>query len=168
VLAWFAAEAPTVGLHVDLKLSTRLDEVADAIERHGLAGRSVVSSSQARVLRDVAAASARIRIGLTYPDDLLGVSRRWVLRPLVRPGLAVMRATLPGRLGGLLARAGAGALMLNHTLVTQGVMDAARRLGVSVLTWTVDDVAEVGRVVALGVDAVISNDPEMVLATLGL
>ncbi len=36
--------AHDVGLHVDLKLTTRLDEVADGLVRHGLAERSVVSS----------------------------------------------------------------------------------------------------------------------------
>ena len=40
-LAFFAEEAPTVGLHVDLKLTTRLDELAAALRRFGLErGRS--------------------------------------------------------------------------------------------------------------------------------
>jgi glycerophosphoryl diester phosphodiesterase len=166
-LAWFAAEGGAVGLHVDLKLESRLDEVAHGLERFGLAGRAVVSSSHAGVLQAVAAASSGARIGLTYPDDLLGVSRRRALWPLVRFGLVVMRATLPSRLERLLAGAGATALMLNHTLVTPGTVGAAHELGVPVLTWTVDSADEVRRVAALGVDAVISNDPQMVVATLG-
>ena len=42
-LSFFAEEAPHVGLHVDLKLSTRLDELAAAIVAHGLVDRCVVS-----------------------------------------------------------------------------------------------------------------------------
>ncbi len=166
VLAWFADHGQDVALHVDLKLRSRLDEVVDAIERFGLTERAVVSSSHSDVLRRVAAASSRIRIGLTYPDDLLGVSHRRLLWPLVRFGLATMRATLPLRLPGLMGRAHATVLMLNHTLVTQKTVAAAHDLGAPVLTWTVDEADEVRRVAATGVDAVISNDPQMLLATL--
>jgi glycerophosphoryl diester phosphodiesterase len=165
-LSWFAGEGHGVGLHVDLKLDSRLGEIVRALDRFDLAGRSVVSSSHARVLRHVAASGSPVRIGLTYPDDLLGVSRRRALWPLVRSGLAVMRATLPSRLAGLVARSGASALMLNHTLVTARSVAAAQALGIPVLAWTVDDADEVRRVAAAGVDAVISNDPEMVAATL--
>ena len=56
--------------------------------------------------------------------------------------------------------------MLNHTLVTRAAVRRAGQLGVPVLAWTVDDPAEVGRLVALGVDGVITNDPGMVVATL--
>ena len=43
-LAFFADEAPQVGLHVDLKLTTRLDELAAALRRFGVERRTVVSS----------------------------------------------------------------------------------------------------------------------------
>jgi glycerophosphoryl diester phosphodiesterase len=168
VLAWFAAEGRSVGLHIDLKLRSRLDEVATAVERHGLTDRVVVSAFHSAILRQVADASAGIRLGFTYPDDRLGVSRRRTLWPLVRAGLSTMRATVPLRLERLLRNAGATAVMLNHTLVTPQTVGRAHELGVPVLTWTVDDPAVVTRVVAAGVDGVISNDPEMVMATLGL
>jgi glycerophosphoryl diester phosphodiesterase len=166
-LAWFTDEGRDVALHLDLKLGSRLDEVVSALGRFGLAERAVASSSQARVLRQLGAGSPAVRTGLTYPADLLGISRRRALWPFVRFGLALMRATVPTRLGGLLGRAGATALMLNHTLVTPRAVAAAHALGVPVLTWTVDEAEEVRRVAAAGVDAVISNDPEMLLATLG-
>ena len=47
-LAFFAEEAPGIGLHVDLKLRTRLDELAAAIVRHGLEARTVVSGVHVR------------------------------------------------------------------------------------------------------------------------
>jgi glycerophosphoryl diester phosphodiesterase len=164
-LAWFADEGRG-GLHIDLKLRSRLDEVTAAVERHGLADRVVVSAFHSTVLRQVAAASTGIRLGFTYPEDRLGVSRRRPLWPLVRLVLSGMAATVPSRLGRLLANAGATAVMLNHTLVTPRAVRRAHELGVPVLTWTVDDAATVVRVVEAGVDGVISNDPEMVMATL--
>ena len=53
-LAFFVDEAPGVGLHVDLKLATRLDELAAALRRFGLERRTVVSSTHAPSLHAVA------------------------------------------------------------------------------------------------------------------
>ena len=53
-LAFFVDEAPELGLHVDLKLTTRLDELASALRRHGLEPRTVVSSFHVPSLRAVA------------------------------------------------------------------------------------------------------------------
>ena len=62
-------------LHVDLKLTTRLDEVADALVRHGLSERAVVSSFRLASLAAFANRAPRIPIGFTYPEDRYGVSR---------------------------------------------------------------------------------------------
>ncbi len=165
-LAWFAEETRDVALHIDLKLRSRLDEVAAAVERHGLAERVVVSAFHSAVLRQIAGLSPGIRLGFTYPEDRLGVSRRPVLWPLVRLVLTAMRVSVPTRLERLLANANATVVMLNHTLVTPRAVAKAHALGVPVLTWTIDDTATVARVVEAGVDGLISNDPEMVMATL--
>jgi len=166
VLDWFAREGGGVGLHVDLKLRARVGEAAEAIERFGLTERAVVSTFHGDVLRQVARAAPGIRLGFTYPEDRLGVARRRMLRPAVRAGLSGLRLSLPARLPQLLARTGATALMLNHTLVTAGAVRRAHDLGVPVLAWTVDDLVEVDRVVGAGVDGVITNDPGLLVATL--
>ena len=75
-----------------------------------------------------------------------------MLWPVVRLGLSS-----PPRVGpaphrrGMVRRAGATALMLNHTLVTPRAVAAARAAGAPVLAWTVDDPADLERVVAAGV-----------------
>lgn len=165
-LDFFVHEAPDVGLHVDLKLRVRVDEVAGAIERHGLAPRTVVSSFHSAPLHAVARSSKRIRIGFTYPEDRFSVSRKPRLWPLIRLGLSTLRATTPPRLPYLLRRAGATALMLQHALVTPDTVRRAHRLGVPVLAWTVDEPEELERVVAAGVEGVITNDPTIFHATL--
>ena len=43
---------------------------------------------------------------------------------------------------------------------------AAHALGAPVLAWTANDPAAVRRLAALGVDAIVSDDPGMALATL--
>ena len=56
--------------------------------------------------------------------------------------------------------------MLQHRLVTAAAVARAHELGVPVLAWTVDDPRDLERVVAAGVDGVITNDPRIFLATL--
>jgi glycerophosphoryl diester phosphodiesterase len=165
-LAFFAEEAPEIGLHVDLKLTTRLDELAASIEHFGLTPRTVVSAFHTGPLRAVARANPRVRIGFTYPEDRFGVSRRRHLWPVVGLGLSTMRASVPHRIQRLVRRAGATALMLQHRLVTPATVARAHAIGVPVLAWTVDERADVDRVVAAGVDGVITNDPTILVAML--
>lgn len=160
-LAFFADEAPDVGLHVDLKLTTRLDELAAALHRFGLEKRTVVSSFHTPSLHAVARHAPSVRIGFTYPEDRFGVARRRALRPAVRLGLSALRAAVPALVPRMLKRARASALMLQYALVTRRAVDVAHARGVAVLAWTVDDLADLERVLAAGVDGVITNDPRI-------
>lgn len=160
-LAFFVEEAPHVGLHADLKLRGRPDELVAALRRHGVAERTVVSSGRVPTLVAVGRQAPEVTIGLTFPEDRLGVGRRRALRPAVRVGLASLRAATPALLPRLIRRSGAGALMLEHHLATARAVAAAHALDVAVLTWTVDTPADLQRVVAAGADGVITNDPRM-------
>lgn len=163
-LDFFVAEAPGVGLHVDLKLTARLDELAAALRRRGLEHRTVVSSFHVPSLSVMAREAPAVRLGFTYPEDRYGVSRRPVLKPVLRAGLATLRAAAPRFLPRLLRRAGASALMLQHALVTPRSVAAAHALGAPVLAWTVDEPADLERVLEAGVDGVITNDPRIFAA----
>lgn len=165
-LAFFVDEAPGVGLHVDLKLTTRLDEVADALRRFGLEERTVASSFHVPSLLALARHAPSVRIGFTFPEDRFEVSRRPLLHPLLRLGLSSLRAAAPTFLPRLIRRSGASTLMLQHALVTRRSVARAHALGAPVLAWTVDDPAELQRVVEAGVDGVVTNDPR-IFATLG-
>ena len=118
-LAFFVDEAPDVGLHVDLKLRTRLDELAAALVRHGLEARTVVSGVHVAGPARVGRAAPKVRIGITYPEDKLSISRKPYLWPIVSLGLTSMRASVPMRVPRLARRAGASAVMLQHRLVTR-------------------------------------------------
>ena len=156
-LAFLAAR--DVALHVDLKLTTRLDEVANALERHGLIQRSVVSSFHLPSLRAVAAHPVPVQIGFTYPEDRYGVSKRRGMKPAIRLGTLALRRALAVRVPAMITRADARALMLQHAVVSQAAIARAHAAGVAVWAWTVDDPDELARLDAAGVDAVISNDP---------
>ncbi|MGH3071707.1 MAG: glycerophosphodiester phosphodiesterase [Gaiellaceae bacterium] len=160
--------AHDVGVHVDLKLTSRLDEIADALRRHDLAERAVVSSFHLPSLRVFAAAAPEIPVGFTYPEDRYGVSKRPALRPAIRLGTLALRRAVVARVPTMVARADASALMLQHAIVSRAAVARAHAAGAAVWAWTVDDPLELGRLDAAGVDAVISNDPRIFssLATL--
>jgi glycerophosphoryl diester phosphodiesterase len=150
-----------VALHVDLKLTTRLDEVASALERHGLVERSVVSSFHLPSLRAILDHPVPLAIGFTYPEDRYGVSKRRGMKPAIRLGTLALRRSLAARVPAMITRAGARALMLQHAVVSPAAIARAHAAGVAVWAWTVDDPDELARLDAAGVDAVISNDPRV-------
>ena len=163
-LSWLAPR--DVLLHVDLKLTARLDELVGALVRHGVAERTVVSGFHVPSLREIASLAPQVALGRTYPEDRYGVSRRRALRPVIRASTVALRRALARRVPAMLERAGAAALMLHHAVVSRAAVERAHASGAAVWAWTVDDPAEVTRVVAAGVDAVITNDPAMLAATL--
>ena len=157
----FLGDRPEVTAHVDLKLLTRLDEVATALLRHGLTGRAVVSSFHRASLGVVAREAPAVKIGFTYPEDRRGIARRRALHPAIRAGTVALRAALPRRVGAMLAAAGADALMLHQAVVSRATVRAAHARGAAVWAWTIDLPDELARMEAAGVDAVITNDPSL-------
>jgi glycerophosphoryl diester phosphodiesterase len=150
-----------VALHVDLKLTTRLDEVAAALDRHDVSGRAVVSSFHLPSLRAITAHAPHIPIGFTYPEDRYGVSKRRGMKPAIRLGTLALRRAVVARISAMIARADAKALMLQHAVVSPAAVARAHDAGAAVWAWTVDDVEELARLEAAGVDAVITNDPRI-------
>ena len=149
------------GLHVDVKWRGYEEAVVGAIRRHGLVERTVVSTFLADSLRRFATLEPKLARGFTYPFDRHGIAQRRLLRPVAHTLLAGIRSTLPRRLGGMLAHAQARAAMLHYTVVTPATVARAHELGAPVLAWTVDDPADLRRVLDAGVDGVITNDPRI-------
>lgn len=147
-------------LDLDVKTAGREAELVGALRRHGLVERTLVSSFHAEVLRACRVLEPELRLGISYPDDRLGVGRA-LPEPTVRAGLAVLRAALPARIGGMARRSGAGAAMLHHLVLSRSTVARCRSLGLAVFAWTVNDAQALGRVVALGVDGVIGDDPAL-------
>jgi glycerophosphoryl diester phosphodiesterase len=156
----FFAEAPEVGLHVDLKLPGYERGVVDALVARGLVERTLVTTCYAGSLVQVGALEPGLRLGLAYPLDRHGLSRKRALAPVLLPGLAAMRLALPYRVGRWVERTGATVLALNWLLVTRAVVRRAHANGAAVWAWTVDG-GRADRMAAAGVDGLISNDPRV-------
>jgi glycerophosphoryl diester phosphodiesterase len=153
--------ASGAGLHVDLKWHGYEDAAAEAIRKHGLVERTVVSSFHAASLRRLAELEPAIARGYTYPFDRRGVSRNRMLAPVTATALLGLRRALPWRINGLLERAHASAAMLHHFVVSRAAVERAHARGAAVFAWTVDDDAALARVVSAGVDGVVTNDPRI-------
>ena len=58
---------------------------------------------------------------------------------------------------------GASVLALHHRLAKAPLMEQAVLAGLTVVVWTVDDPAWIARARELGVEALITNDPAMMI-----
>jgi glycerophosphoryl diester phosphodiesterase len=160
-LAFFVERLPGIGLQVDLKRRGIEAAVIDALRRHGVLERSWVSGFDADALRRVAELEPALPRSFTLPRDRLGVSKRGPLAPLVRGALRSIGAALPRRIPKVLARAGATALTLHHSVASEEAIASAHDLDVPVYVWTVDDRPTVERLVGWGADGIITNDPRV-------
>jgi len=155
-----------VGVQLDLKLPGYEAAIVEVVQRHDVAGRTLVSSAWPASTRALAAIAPELPRAISYPRDRYGVSRAPWPRALTRAGAASVRLVMSARAPFLLSHARANVLSLHHTLCSRAVVEAAHRRDVPVLAWTANDRATVLRLDALGVDAIVSDDPEMALATL--
>jgi glycerophosphoryl diester phosphodiesterase len=165
-LRFFVEEADGVGPHVDLKTAGAGPAVAAALGRYGLLERSFLSSFHLRALRRLAVLEPRLRLGVSFPRDRLGLHGRRGSGRVVGGGLHALRRATPSLVGGLLARSGATALVLHHALVSARAVRRAHARGAPVVAWTVDDPHELARVDEAGVDAVVTNDPSLFVSTI--
>jgi len=148
LLAEVLEELPGAVVNVELKAQggdLRLAAAAaEVIRRAGAAGRVVVSSFDARLLAAFRAAAPEVRRGFLFERRSL-----WA----VRAAAAVVRL-------------GAAAVHPQAGLVTPARARRWRRAGLDVNVWTVDAPAEVRRLSALGVSAIITNVPGEVVRLL--
>jgi glycerophosphoryl diester phosphodiesterase len=131
-----------IALNLELKRGTRAEyeglEAATlaALEARGLVAGTLFSSFYDPVLARLRALSARARIGLLisrrFPDE-------WAARA---------------------RRVGAEALHPELALVTPELVRAAHGEGLAVNVYTVDEPADLARLVDLGVDGIFTNHPD--------
>jgi glycerophosphoryl diester phosphodiesterase len=165
-LAFLAGHAPEAGVHVDLKWPGYELAVVEAVRRHGLVGRTLVSSFFHESLGAIREAEPGLRLGLAYPFDRHGLSRRRPLAPFVGAGVLAMRQALPARIGPWIDRTGATVAALQWLVVSRSVIARCHARGVAVWAWTVDSRRMTARLAAAGVDGIITNDPRIFADTL--
>jgi glycerophosphoryl diester phosphodiesterase len=160
----FAGEAyADVELDIDMKLPGYEREVVHGLQERGLAERSLISSHYLESLDEVAQLAPQIRRGLSVPR----VRRDYMKTPLAVPayGVArVLRARLPYKVRPLLRVGRIQAVMSHWLLVSRRLVQVVHAEGGEVYVWTVDDARRIERLRAIGVHAVITNDPRLFAA----
>lgn len=139
-----------------------VETVLKTVDAAGMAERAIVQSFDWRVLR----------ITQTVRPDVVRSHLACVAAPgapatvhFQSPWLDGHAETaLSGSLPAAVADAGGKILALWHLEVTEDLVAQAREHGVDVFAWTVNDAASMQRVLALGVNGVITDAPDLVRA----
>lgn len=117
--------------------------VAGLVLAKRLQDRVIVSSFNLATVDAVRAASSRVPTALlTVP----ALDQKWAID--------------------IAAERGHAAWHPHHTSVTADLVDAAHAAGLRVNTWTVDDPARMRELAAMGVDGIVTNLPDVGIATL--
>ena len=150
-----------VELDVDLKLPGYEQRVVDALRRHGLVERTLVSTLFMRSLIRLRELEPALRLGWSVPRvkrDYTASAR--TLLPAY--GLLLnARRRLPAIAAAHVRAKRCDALMAHYKLVTPRLVRALREAGGDLYVWTVDDPARIRALEALGVTGVITNDPRL-------
>lgn len=141
------ASWPEVRLNLDLKVDTAVDALVTAVRRAGAADRVCVGSfSDARLARARAALGPRTATSL-------GPREAFALRLAAWSGPAARSVPVPA----VAACAQVPPRVRRLPVVDRRFVDAAHRRGLQVHVWTVDDPAEMRRLLDLGVDGLMTD-----------
>jgi glycerophosphoryl diester phosphodiesterase len=156
------AAAPFVGveLDVDLKGTGYEARVVEALRRHGLVDRALVSTQWMRSLVALRGLEPSLRLGWSVPR----VKRDYTRSPLLPFAYALLlrlRRRLPELARAHLEAGRCDAIMCHFKLVTPQLVQAIGDAGGELYVWTVDDARRIRSLEALGVTGVITNDPRL-------
>jgi len=157
---YWEGDFPDVRLNIDVKDWNSVGTLASAIERHGLHDRVLVASFSDRRRRAVlkqlsrpAASSAGIvsnavfvLLGPVLPTPLMSAVVRRALR-------GVHALQVPVRYGAV-------------PVVTPGFIRRAHRHGLQVHVWTINEPAEMHRLLDLGVDGIVTDRADLLKSVL--
>jgi glycerophosphoryl diester phosphodiesterase len=136
-----------VRLNVDLKHVGCEHELVERLDDAGLLGRTLISSQVPAVLDRVRAREPRAWLGISVGGRIARASQRWrSWRTEVLDGLASGRWH---------------ALMAQHRLVDDGLLEDVAGLEGLLYAWTVNERAAIERLRRLGVHGVTTADPRL-------
>jgi glycerophosphoryl diester phosphodiesterase len=150
-----------VEIDVDIKLPGREEEIVDALRERDLLGRAMVSTMELYSLGRVLELEPALRRGWTYPKVTRDwASKRWAKGPMLL-ALMAMRQRLPGLAAEKLPKLGVESMWVYHPLVSRRLVRITELAGVELIAWTVDDLPRMNRLIAAGVNGLVSNDPRL-------
>jgi glycerophosphoryl diester phosphodiesterase len=146
---------------VDLKLRGYEQRVLEALREHGLLDRTLISTQHEESLDLLRATEPTVRLGWAVPKLRRDPFRSPATRLPALVALQVFRGLLPERATRAIRSRRCDALMAHWRLVTPRLVRRVRAAGGELYVWTVDDLARLRSLEALGVTGVITNDPRL-------
>jgi glycerophosphoryl diester phosphodiesterase len=150
-----------VEIDCDLKLAGREAELAGALAGRGLVERAMVSTMEVESLIKLRKLEPDLRLGWTYPKTRRDWTQYGWAAPAVAAGLSAIRRRFPGILEKRGPQLGINAVWAYHPIITPRLVEAAGKVGVELIAWTVDDAERIRELLAMGVDGICSNDPRL-------
>jgi glycerophosphoryl diester phosphodiesterase len=150
-----------VGIDCDLKIAGRENEVIAALRERNLIDRASISTMETASLIALRELASGVPLGWTLPK----VTRDWNsmpwARPLVAGALVSLRARLPGVVRRRSPELGVSSIWAYHPVVTRRLADECHEQGLELIAWTVDNLATMRTLAAMGVDGICTNDPRL-------
>ena len=147
-LLW--AREQSIGLIFDIKDRESISELVATVDRAGLSGQILFSSFHRAVLKELEALRPDRPRGLIIGDPRSSLARRFLLG-------SILRWSKRHRLA---------SLHIEEHWVVPSALERMRDAGLRLAVWTVDDPVRISMLSAFGIDAVITNRPDLALATL--
>ena len=158
----FAGEAyGAVELDVDLKLPGYEAAVVSGLAERGLTERSLISTTYPASLIRIGELLPGLRRGWSVPRARRDYTKSLVWKIPAYGALRWMRAGLPAKAARAIRAGQCEAIMSHRLLVSRRLVSYVHDAGGQLYVWTVDDAEEIASLEALGVDAVITNDPRL-------
>lgn len=152
VFQWMCESAPQLGINIEIKMEatqTNLvpdpglfaSKVVELIRRFGLKNRALVQSFDFRVLREVKRQAPEIALSCLFEkvNDFIFEAK------------------------------GVGAIAIgpHYELLTCEIIEAAHRVGLEVLPWTINEAQDWKKLIAMGVDGIITDYPRALRQVVG-
>lgn len=118
-----------------------VEKTLESVKKFGCIDRILISSFSPEILKTVKEIDARCKTAFLYPTSQINVCR-----PMMNPFLTVKRI-------------GCDVIHPNAIAVTERVVRFAKKLGLKINVWTVNDKKTILRLLDLGVDGIITDMP---------
>jgi len=148
-------------INVDLKDRGYETAVLEVLREKKILGDAMFSTTHPTSLVQIRKLAPDAMTSISYPRDRGNAARRPRLKPVVLTALRAMKRTLPYRINRIMKRAHANMTTLNFHVISHKTIERVHHAGGKVIAWTVDDLPTMHKLIALGIDGITSNKPDL-------
>jgi glycerophosphoryl diester phosphodiesterase len=148
--------------HLDLGQGERILELADAMAITRDRAALMIDLKANGLARPIAETARQLNFAPLVVCGHFWGSMRWLRRHVPEIGISfTLDRPWRRRIGQALIDRSADAVTVNRRMIDRALIGHYHNRGIAVLAWTVDDPAEMQRLLDLGVDGLTSNRPDL-------